>query len=86
MHGLSFVVRAAEMQGTARRIAETFRCVVFVLSDANLATAELVLKAWAALAEVWKTSWSIESRGEFSPVLTAERRGEQNLLALNLLV
>ena len=35
----------------------------------TLATAELVLKAWAILlAEVWKTkTGSIESRGEFSP-------------------
>ncbi|HBB95186.1 MAG TPA: hypothetical protein DC054_07325 [Blastocatellia bacterium] len=41
-----------------------------------LATAELVLAAWATwLAEVGKTSWSIESRGEFSPgSKTNERR------------
>lgn len=35
-------------------------------------------------SENW--NWSMESRGEFSPVLNYERRGEQNLLALNLLI
>src|SRR5690242_17361279 len=44
-----------------------------------LATAELVLKAWATvLAEVWKTSWSMESRGEFSPCSKMLNDGELN--------